>query len=155
MWHKITILLQLKKYHLESVKLWTIFLTGENVHVLARMLSRADSLWPHGPQPARLLSPWDFPGKNTGVGCHYLLQGVFPTQRLNPALLHLLHWQADSVPLMPLWKPENVHKYSKKKKNITEGISNKKEVNIAWSRSVPLIQRKPGERSLTSQQKSI
>ena len=30
-------------------------------------------------QPARLLCPWDFPGKNTGVGCHFLLQGIFPT----------------------------------------------------------------------------
>ena len=31
-------------------------------------------LWPHGPWPARLLCPWNFPGKNTGVGCHFLLQ---------------------------------------------------------------------------------
>ena len=34
-------------------------------------------LWPHGLQPARLLCPWDFPGKNTGVGGHFLLQGIF------------------------------------------------------------------------------
>ena len=33
------------------------------------------SLRPHGLQPTRLLSPWDFPGKNTGLGCHVLLQG--------------------------------------------------------------------------------
>ena len=33
------------------------------------------SLWPHGLQPTRLLCPWDFPGKSTGVGCHFLLQG--------------------------------------------------------------------------------
>ena len=33
-------------------------------------------------------SPWDFPGKNTGVGCHFLLQGIFPTQGLNPGLPH-------------------------------------------------------------------
>ena len=32
--------------------------------------------------------PWDFPGKNTGAGCHCLLQGLFPTQGLNPCLLH-------------------------------------------------------------------
>ena len=32
--------------------------------------------------------PWDFPGKNTGVGCHFLLQGIFPTQGLNPDLPH-------------------------------------------------------------------
>ena len=34
----------------------------------------SDSLWPHGSWPARLLWPWDSPGKNTGVGCHFLLQ---------------------------------------------------------------------------------
>ena len=43
--------------------------------------------------PWRLYSG-DFPGKNTGVGCHFLLQGIFPTQRSNP---RLLHWQADSL----------------------------------------------------------
>ena len=52
----------------------------------------ADSLWPHGPQPARLLCPWDFQGKNTGVGCHFLLQGVFLTQGLNLGLLGLLQY---------------------------------------------------------------
>ena len=36
----------------------------------------------------RLLCPWDFPGKNIAVGCHFLLQGIFPTQGLNPGLLH-------------------------------------------------------------------
>ena len=48
---------------------------------------------------ARLLYPWNFPGKNTEVGYHFLLQGIFPTQGLNPRLLHLLHWQVDSLPL--------------------------------------------------------
>ena len=43
----------------------------------------SDSLWPHGLGPATLLCPWDFPGKNTGVGCHFLLQGIFLTQELN------------------------------------------------------------------------
>ena len=48
----------------------------------------SDSSWPYGLQPTRLLRPWDFPGKNTGVGCHFPLQGIFPTQGLNlsPAL---------------------------------------------------------------------
>ena len=41
--------------------------------------------------------PWNFSSKKTGVGCHFLLQGIFPTQRLNPSLLCLLHWQADSL----------------------------------------------------------
>ena len=51
----------------------------------------SDSLQPHGLQPTRLLCPWDFPGKNTGVGFCALLQGLFLTQGLNPHLLCLLH----------------------------------------------------------------
>ena len=46
-----------------------------------------------------LLCPRDFPGKSTGAGCHFLLQGVFLTQGSNLSLLHLLHWQVDSLPL--------------------------------------------------------
>ena len=46
--------------------------------------------------------PWDSPGKNTGVGCHFLLQGTYLTQGLNLHLLRLLHWQADSLPLRHL-----------------------------------------------------
>ena len=48
----------------------------------------SDSLRPHGLWPARLLCPGDSPGKNTGVGCYALLQGIFPTRGLNPGLLH-------------------------------------------------------------------
>ena len=43
--------------------------------------------------------PWDFPGKNTRVGCHDLLQGIFLMQGSNPHLLRLLHWQVGSLPL--------------------------------------------------------
>ena len=43
----------------------------------------ANGLW-----PTKLLCPWDFPGKSTGVGCHSLLQGIFSTQGLNPHHLH-------------------------------------------------------------------
>ena len=42
---------------------------------------------------------------NTGVGCHFLLQGIFPTQGLNPCFLCLLHWQVDSLPLAPPGNP--------------------------------------------------
>ena len=44
----------------------------------------------------RFLCPWDFSGKNPGVGCHFLPQGSFLTQGLN---LRLPHWQVDSLPL--------------------------------------------------------
>ena len=53
--------------------------------------------------PPVFLCPWDFPGKNTGVGWHALLQGVFPTQGLNPLLLH---WQVGTLPLAPPGKPQ-------------------------------------------------
>ena len=45
------------------------------------------------------------PGKNTGAGCHFLLQGIFPTRESNPLLLYLLHWQVGSLPLAPPGKP--------------------------------------------------
>ena len=51
--------------------------------------------------PVRLLCLWDSPGKNTRVGCHALLQGIFPPLGLNSCLLHLLCWQVDSLPLEP------------------------------------------------------
>ena len=52
----------------------------------------------HAPQ-------WDSRGKNTGVDCHFLLQGIFPTQGLNSYLLHLPHWQTDPIPVAPPeWK---------------------------------------------------
>ena len=50
----------------------------------------------HGLQPAWLLGLQDFLGKNIRVGCHFLLQGISPTQGWN---LHILHWQMDSLPL--------------------------------------------------------
>jgi len=48
---------------------------------------------PHGLKPARILCPCGFPGKNTGVDCYALLQGIFQIQGLNP---QLLHWHPDS-----------------------------------------------------------
>ena len=51
----------------------------------------SESLCRYGLQLSRLLCPWDSPGKNTGVGCHFLLQGIFLTQGSNLCLLHFLH----------------------------------------------------------------
>ena len=65
----------------------------------------SDSLQPHGLYTARLLCPWDFPGRNIGVGYHFLLQGIFPTQGSNSYLLCLLHWQVDYLPLSHLGSP--------------------------------------------------
>ena len=52
--------------------------------------------WPHG-----LLCPWNFPGKNTRVGCYLLLPGIFPTQGLNLHLLGLLFLWVGSLPVKP------------------------------------------------------
>ena len=51
-------------------------------------------LWSDGLSPSKLLCPWNFPGKNIGVDCPFLIQGIFLTQGLD---LHLLHWQVDSL----------------------------------------------------------
>ena len=70
------------------------------------LLSWSNSLQPLGLQPPRLLCPWNSPGKKSGVCCHFLLQEIFLTHRLNLGLLSLLHWQVGSLPLSPLgdWK---------------------------------------------------
>ena len=89
----------------------------------------------------RLLSPWNSPGKNTGVGCHFLLQGIFPTQGFNPWLLCLLHWQVDSLPLVPpekpwmllnirLWPGQHPHSMNYSTPNISDAKTEK-----SWVRS--------------------
>ena len=45
----------------------------------------SDSVWPHGLQPTRLLRPWDFPGKSTGVGCHCLFLVRYKSQHWSPS----------------------------------------------------------------------
>ena len=64
----------------------------------------SNSLQPYGLQPSRLLCPWDFPGKNTGVRCHFFLQGIFRNQGSNQHLLCLLHWQVDSFTTSATWE---------------------------------------------------
>ena len=73
--------------------------------------SRLTLLWPCRLQPARLLCPWDFLGKKTGLGCHFLLQGIFPSQGSNLHLLldrsilyHWVTWEALPTPVF-LYKP--------------------------------------------------
>ena len=62
------------------------------------------SLQPHGLQPTGSSIHGNSPGKSTGVGCHALLQGIFPTQGSNPGLPHfkqILYWL--SSPGRPYW----------------------------------------------------
>ena len=99
---------------------WEIALLSQATEFWHGLLQRAD-IWykncccclvskswqfPETPcmQPPRLLSSWDFPGKNIGVSCHFLLQGIFPTQGLDMCLLHcrqiLYHWATQDFPLI-------------------------------------------------------
>jgi len=76
------------------------------------VLGVSDSLRPHGLQPSRLLHPWNFPGKNTGVAsilvCRFPFQEIFLTQGSNLSLLYLLHLQVGSLPLCHLRSPLHV-----------------------------------------------
>ena len=58
----------------------TTTLTGYESILVAQL---CPTWQPHGLKPARLLCPWDSPGKNTGVGCYFLLWGIFSTKGLN------------------------------------------------------------------------
>ena len=64
--------------------------------------SHTTHLEPTDDSSSRLLCPWDFPGENTWVGCHFLLQRIFLTQGLN---LRLQHWQAGFFTTEPPGKP--------------------------------------------------
>ena len=70
------------------------------------------SLPPHG-----LLCPRNSPGKHTSVGCHFLLQGILPTQGSNLGLLHPLNWQADTLLSEPSGKPLIVWAISRTERN--------------------------------------
>ena len=78
-----------------SIYRWNFFFHQEtsalhlkpSVIVLSHSLV-SNSLQPRGLSPTRLPCPWDFPGQDVGVGCHSLLQGIFPTQGSNVGLLH-------------------------------------------------------------------
>jgi len=73
-----------------------LFLKNLRVKVKVLVVQWSPTLWTPWTVPAKPLCPWDFPGKNTGVGSHSLLQEIFPIQGSNPGLLHcrhiLYHW---------------------------------------------------------------
>ena len=69
----------------------------------------SDALRPYGLGPARLLCPWDSPGKKTGVGCHALLQGDLPNPGIEPMSPVSPALQMDSLPTEPPGKPVQLH----------------------------------------------
>ena len=77
----------------------------------SQLLSCVQLIVTHALQPARFHCPGNFLGKNTGVSCHFLLQGTFSTQESNLRFSHLLHWQVDSLSLAP--PPQKSHHTNK------------------------------------------
>ena len=74
--------------------------------VRVKLLQSCPTLWyPKACKPARLLCPWDFPGKSIGVGGHFLPKGISPAQELSPRLLHLLQLAGRFFTTMPPGKP--------------------------------------------------
>ena len=96
----------------------------------------SDSLWPHSLKYARLLHPWNSPGKNARVVCHALLQGIFPTQGSNPCFLCLLHWQAGSLPLVPPGRPHAFLNYFRFKRKACFDAVLSKHPTLAFSHRV-------------------
>ena len=87
-------------------KIWISFYGSVIFEVRAQLTSVVpDSFQPMDCYPAGSSLHGNSPGRNTRLGCHVLLPGMFPTQGLNLHLLCLLHWQADSLPLAPSGKP--------------------------------------------------
>ena len=82
-----------------------IQLTIKELSVCAKSLQSCLTLQQHGLKPARFLSPWDSPGKNTGVGSHSLLQGVHPDGGTEPESLAL---KADSLPSEQSGRPAGI-----------------------------------------------
>ena len=79
-----------------------------------------------------MLCPWDSPGKNTGVGCHFLLQGIFPTQELNLGLL-----QADPLVTELGGKPkegEELNIYSAVKEDHRRTNLKKIHLSSSWGK---------------------
>ena len=102
MWMELEII---SKSYLEKHILSTCVLVAQ---------SCPQSLQPHGLGPTKLLCPWNSPGKNTGVGCHFLLQGIFLTQGSNPGLpccrqilYHLSH-QGNPNGILPSHKKNGI-----------------------------------------------
>ena len=89
------------KHHLKYLETWlqislslltvtAMSLDGklESSNCTVKSLSHAQFFATHGLQPTRFLCPWDFAGKDTGMGCHFLLQEIFLTQGSNMGLLN-------------------------------------------------------------------
>ena len=76
------------KVHLVKAVVFPVVMCGCEKWSEVKSLSRVWLFATPGTVAYQAPYPWDFPGKSTGVGCHFLLQGIFPTQESNPGLRH-------------------------------------------------------------------
>ena len=93
----------------------------------------SNSMQPQRWQPTRLLCPWDCPGKNTGVGCHFLLQRIFRTQGSNSGLPHC---RQTLYRLSHQGSPEN---YKTLIKEIKDDTSRWRNIQCSWIRRVNIV----------------
>ena len=110
------------------------------------------SLWPHELQPKRFLHPWNFPGKSIGVGCHFLLQRIFPTQRSNLGLTHCgqtlnrLSHQGSILKFKVRGKRNILQRSVRGRKGFLCGSKGKESAcNAGDLSSIPGLGRSPGE----------
>ena len=96
-WRKTALVCDIFSWQKQSCSLVQLQTSGLSMYFCCYLVAKSylTLLRPCGSQSARLLCQWNFPGRNTGPDCHFLLQGILPTQGLN---LHLFYQQA-SLPL--------------------------------------------------------
>ena len=83
--HRVELMMGNVTHAASTLTRFSDFKSNACVHACSVASVTSDSLQPYGLWPARLLCPWDSPGKNTGVGCCFLLQGDLPDPGIKPA----------------------------------------------------------------------
>ena len=106
----------------------------------AQSLSCLTLLQPRVRYPTRLLFSWGFLGKNTGVGCHFLLQGFFPTQGSNPGLLqyfdHMMQGADSLVKTLMLGKIEERRRRGWRRMRWLDGIAHSMDIDLVGLREL-------------------
>ena len=95
----------------------------------------SNSLRLHGLQPTRLLVAWNFPSKNTGVGCYFLLQGIYPGPGIKPASLASAALAGGFFTTVPCGKPTST---PTTQVTVSQYNSPVKETRVSWINTMTL-----------------